>query len=82
MPIVVDSLTEAQRYYIRDGPLSLLLNFETLDQKLEFTVTEWPRVIGSVDRGRALFKTNKEIFGLGHIATQREDNEYHIRDDP
>ena len=71
VPIVVESLTEAQRHYIW-YELSSLSNFETIDQKLEYIV-EWLKVIGSVDRGRTLFKTNKGMFGLGHVAIQRED---------
>ena len=71
MPIVAESLTEAQRHYIC-FELSSLSHFETLDQKLEYIV-EWLKLIGSVDRGRTLFKTNKGMFGLGHEAIQRED---------
>ncbi|PVH71223.1 hypothetical protein DL98DRAFT_521175 [Cadophora sp. DSE1049] len=71
VPIVVESLTEAQRHYIC-YELSGLSNFETLDQKLE-CIVEWLKLIGSVDRGRTLFKTNKGMFGLGHEAIQRED---------
>lgn len=40
---------------------------ELFGRGLEFIVTEWPRAIGSVDRGRTLFKTDKRMFGLGHV---------------
>ena len=72
VPIVVESLTEAQRDYICNGPLSPS-KFEIRDQIIELIVREWPRSLGSVARGRTLFKTNKGMFGLGHTAIQPED---------
>ena len=71
VPIVAKSLTEAQKHYIC-FELSSLSNFETLDQKIE-NIVRWLELIGSVDRGRTLFKTNKGMFGLGHAVIQRRD---------
>ena len=59
--IDVEAFTEAQRDYSyhRLFPLS---NFETLDQKTKYIERKWPYAIGSIDRRRTLFKTNK-----GHV---------------
>lgn len=75
VPIVAESLTEVQKDYIDRGPFYLwrLKILDQLDQKLELIVKEWPSSIGSINRGRTLFRTNKGMFGLGHVAIQRED---------
>lgn len=53
VPVILKSLTEAQRDYIRYGPFHWI-NFDTLDQKLDYLETEWPSDIGDVTRGRTL----------------------------
>jgi hypothetical protein len=72
VPIVVESLTEAQRDFIRSGPFSLF-NPDILDQKVKFIARNWPRSFANGNRGRTLFKTTKGMFGLGHTAIQPGD---------
>lgn len=74
MPIDLETLTEAQREYISHGIFSpRYMQSEILEKQLEFMVAHWPETIGSVDRGRTLFKTTKGMFGLGHVAIRPGD---------
>lgn len=74
--IECNSLTEDQIEFVSKGPLNLSNtrpNLETLEDQLSYLVYRWPEVIGSVGRGRTLFKTVKGMFGLGHTAIQAGD---------
>jgi hypothetical protein len=71
-----NSLTDDQIEFISKGPFSLSArrpDLETVDDQLTYIVRHWPEVIGSVDRGRTLFKTAKGMFGLGHTVIQAGD---------
>ena len=45
----------------------------TVKNKLEHLAERWPTLIGSVNRGRTLFKTEKDIFSQGHVAIKPGD---------
>jgi len=71
-PIALEALTNAQREYIHYLRRSDS-DSETLDEKFEYMVKDWPETLGCVNRERTLFKTTKDMFGLGHVAIRPGD---------
>lgn len=74
--IHVDQLTEEQRAYVRNGPFDLPRvrpHLATLDDQLTFQKENIPWAAGTTSRERTLFKTNKSMFGLGHVAIRAGD---------
>lgn len=73
--IEIGALTTAQVNFVRDGPCWGITRFhESLEEKLEIIMKEWPWQLGNVTRGRTLFKTAKGMLGLGHVLIQPGDS--------
>ncbi|EEU35341.1 uncharacterized protein NECHADRAFT_81314 [Fusarium vanettenii 77-13-4] len=71
-----EHLTESQKEFINNGPLYLntvRLDLDTPQKQLEHIVQEWPEDILYYTVGRTLFKTNKAMFGRGHVLVQPGD---------
>lgn len=71
-----EHLTESQKEFINNGPLhlsTLRLDLDTPEKQLEHIVQEWPEDIIYYMVGRTLFKTNKAMFGKGHVLVQPGD---------
>jgi len=77
-PIALEALTSTERDYVHylrdilDYPTYEQLNSETINE-LEYILKKWPQAIGSINRGRTLFKTTNAMFGLGHVAIRPGD---------
>ncbi|KAF3002785.1 hypothetical protein E8E14_000290 [Neopestalotiopsis sp. 37M] len=75
--IDAESLMAEEAQYVSEG----IFRFDehrpeskSLDTKLSHVLRRWPVSIGASWRGRTLFKTNKEMLGLGHAAIQPGDH--------
>lgn len=68
-------LSEKQKEFIRkkyEVPYTWW-GIDSLEDQIKFIEARWPQTIGNVDRGRTLFKTTKNMLGLGHVAIQAGD---------
>ncbi|KAF2995967.1 hypothetical protein E8E14_003229 [Neopestalotiopsis sp. 37M] len=72
--VEADSLTEAQVEFVQEGPCWGDTRLcEGLQEKLEVLMEQWPWSLGTINRGRTLFKTAKGMLGLGHALIQVGD---------
>lgn len=73
--IEADTLTAAQVDFVRNGPCwGRTRLHESLERKLEVIMKQWPWRLGTINRGRTLFKTAKGMLGLGHVLIQPGDS--------
>lgn len=75
-PIDTDQLNEEQQECIRSGIYDLGLlepDLTRLDEQLAYVRKGVPNDAGSCMRRRTLFKTNKSMLGVGHVAVRAGD---------
>lgn len=75
-PIDIDQLTEEQRECIRSGIYDLASHkpdLTRLDEQLAYVRTGVPETAGNCLRDRTLFKTDKSMLGVGHVAVLAGD---------
>ncbi|ETS76725.1 hypothetical protein PFICI_12112 [Pestalotiopsis fici W106-1] len=68
-PEVAQYVSEGIYYFRKDEPQS-----KSLKTRLAYIMREWPMVIGTICRERTLFKTAKDMLGLGHVAIKPGDH--------
>lgn len=70
-----DSLSENQVYFIQNGTSHprFMARIATLEKQVEHVEQDWCSTVGSVNRHRTLFKTQKSMFGLGHQSVRAGD---------
>ncbi|RMJ09775.1 hypothetical protein CDV36_010606 [Fusarium kuroshium] len=71
-----EHLTESQKEFINDGPLylrTLRMDIDTPEKQLVHIVEQWPEDLLFQNVGRTLFKTNKDMFGRGHVVVKPGD---------
>lgn len=74
--IDTDQLTQEQRECICSGIYDLDFlrpDLTGVDERLAYLREELPESSGSVSRSRTLFKTNKSLLGMGHVAIRAGD---------
>ncbi|KAL9622166.1 MAG: hypothetical protein Q9160_003509 [Pyrenula sp. 1 TL-2023] len=71
------TLTENQADFIRNGPIRYFPKedpqFKDFSEQITWFTNAWKHNIGTVNRGRTLFKTANGMFGLGHITIKPGD---------
>ncbi|KAF7534505.1 hypothetical protein G7054_g6170 [Neopestalotiopsis clavispora] len=75
--INADSLTAEVAQYVCEGILyfqDYSPQSKSLETRLSYIMHAWPRSIAMSGRGRTLFKTTKDMLGLGHVAIQPGDH--------
>jgi hypothetical protein len=74
--IDLEALTGNQRDYLDNGFFNreyMHSNFQSMDERVDYIVKEWPKAVGSICRGRMLFRTAHGMLGLGHVAIRPGD---------
>ncbi|KAI1373742.1 heterokaryon incompatibility protein-domain-containing protein [Hypoxylon crocopeplum] len=75
-PMSADGLTAEEAEFVRSGIYNfskIRPSLDTLSKQLSYMTRDWPHAIGSVCRGRSLFKTAKGMLGLGHVIIKPGD---------
>ncbi|KAL6869203.1 hypothetical protein ACO1O0_000526 [Amphichorda felina] len=74
-PIDTDQLSEEQEEYIRNGLYWIRARNpeHDLNDHLEFLRTSFTNSLGASSRERTLFKTEKTMLGMGHVAIRTGD---------
>ncbi len=73
-PVNAAALTPAQIDYIEEGtPIFYTGRESCIQDKIDRLATQLPYLAATGGRGRTLFRTNKLMLGLGHVAVQPGD---------
>ncbi|KAJ4164493.1 hypothetical protein LMH87_006166 [Akanthomyces muscarius] len=73
-PVDAAALTPAQIDYIEEGtPIFYTGRESCIQDKIDRLATQLPYIAATGGRGRTLFRTNKLMLGLGHVAVQPGD---------